>query len=171
MNKQKGAALLVALLILVAISLLGISAMKTSMFSSRVSTGMQADAMVFEGAESAIVEAYEELDGMSTIDLSNFLGGDVMTRCVVSDNPRKDGLCAGADFMDSRGLLKAHSTSQVSGFRLISGAQISSTGNGGTFVDYQVEISGNSEMATFNIGDSHVQELLKRGILPSAEIQ
>ncbi|MAX55010.1 MAG: hypothetical protein CL537_05790 [Alcanivoracaceae bacterium] len=171
MNKQRGAALLVALLILVAISLLGISAMKTSMFSSKVSTGVQADAMVFEAAESAIVEAYTELEEMDSVNLSSFLGGDVMSRCLAAGNPRKEGGCAGVDFMGSRGMIKASSTSQVNGFQLISGAQISSSGNAGTFVDYQVQIAGNSEMAAFNIGDSHVQELLKRGIRPSAEIE
>lgn len=171
MNKQRGAALLVALLILVAISLLGISAMKTSMFSSKVSTGVQADAMVFEAAESAIVESYSELDEMGSTDLSAFLGGDVMTRCLSSGNPRKQGECDALDYMGNRGLIKASSRSQVNGFQLISGAQVSATGNAGTFVDYQVQIVGTSRMAAFNIDDAHIQELLKRGIRPSSEIE
>ena len=171
MKKQEGAALLVALLILVAISLLGISAMKTSMFSSKVSTVVQADAMVFEAAESAIVEAYSELDDMASTDLSAFLGGDVMTRCLAASNPRKVGVCGAPDYLGNRGLIKASSTSQVNGFQLISGAQLSSTGNAGTFVDYQVQIVGSSRMAAFNIDDAHIQELLKRGIRPSSEIE
>jgi len=49
-NNQRGAALIVALLILVVVSVLGVSAMKTSMFAAKVATGTQADAMVFEAA-------------------------------------------------------------------------------------------------------------------------
>ena len=36
--------------------------MKSSVFSAKVSTGTQADAMTFEAAETALIEAYSELE-------------------------------------------------------------------------------------------------------------
>ncbi|EKF74492.1 hypothetical protein A11A3_08725 [Alcanivorax hongdengensis A-11-3] len=162
--------MLIALLILVVVSLLGISAMKTSLFASKVATGTQADAMVFEGAETAISEAYKEFDEMNSTQLSNFMDGGNMIRCVEKGAPRKTGLCAGADYSDARGLIKVSSDSSVKGYQLISGAQVSATSNGGTFVDYQLEIQGTAEMPSFSMGDTHVQDLLKRGIKPNSEI-
>ncbi len=53
-HRQEGAALVIALLILVVVSLLGVSAMKTSVFSAKVATGTQADAMTFEAAETSL---------------------------------------------------------------------------------------------------------------------
>ena len=59
-RRQQGAALVVALLILVVVSLLGVSAMKSSVFSAKVATGTQADAMTFEAAETSLTGAYKE---------------------------------------------------------------------------------------------------------------
>ena len=63
LHRQKGAALMVALMILVVVSLMGVSAMKSSVFSTKVATSTQADAMTFEAAETAVTEAYAELNG------------------------------------------------------------------------------------------------------------
>lgn len=169
--KQKGAALLIALMILVVVSLLGISAMKTSLFASKVATGTQADAMVFEGAETAITEAFNEFSEMNSVMLSSFMESGSMVRCVKNDSPRKGGLCEGTDYSDARGLIKVSSDSQVTGYKLISGAQVSATSNSGTFVDYQIEIQGTAEMPSYSMGATHVQDVLKRGIKPKTEIE
>ena len=75
---EQGVALLIALLILVVVSLMGITAMKTSMFSAKIATGTQVDAMAFEGAESSVSDAFKKLENMSSDDLQSFLSGEVM---------------------------------------------------------------------------------------------
>ena len=61
---EQGVALLIALLILVVVSLMGITAMKTSMFSAKIATGTQVDAMAFEGAESSVSDAFKKLENI-----------------------------------------------------------------------------------------------------------
>ena len=89
--RQQGVALMVALMILVVVSILGISAMKSSVFSAKVATGTQADAMTFEAAETALTEVYRELNAMSGEDLYGNLAGDAtIQRCVSGKNKSKE---------------------------------------------------------------------------------
>ena len=82
---QRGAALIVALLILVVVSVLGVSAMKTSMFAAKVATGTQADAMVFEAAESSVADMYNTINNMNEVALTEFLVDQVVARrCFIS---------------------------------------------------------------------------------------
>src|SRR5690606_17517971 len=103
-HSQRGAALLVALMILVIVSILGVTAMKTSMFSSKIATGTQVDAMAFEGAESAVNEAFNYLANISDADLQPFLmAGLIEQRCLVGgDTGAKPRACIAAERMDSR---------------------------------------------------------------------
>ena len=47
---QQGVALVVTLLLLVVLALMGVSAMRMSMFNARISTGAQLSAMTFHAA-------------------------------------------------------------------------------------------------------------------------
>ncbi|MEQ3635830.1 MAG: PilX N-terminal domain-containing pilus assembly protein [Thalassolituus sp.] len=169
---QQGAALVVALLILVVVSLLGVSAMKSSVFSAKVATGTQADAMTFEAAETALTQTYAELNGMSGEDLyANLSGANVLQRCVAEANTNQKGACGNEDYLDSRGLLKVSSASRLNGYEPVAGSQISSSGGGAIFVDYKIAMLGESEMKNFNLENHHLQEALKRGIKPGSEIE
>ncbi|UWN49203.1 hypothetical protein ASALC70_01402 [Alcanivorax sp. ALC70] len=124
---QRGAALLIALLILVIVSLMGVTAMKTSMFSAKISTGTQVDAMAFEGAESAVAEAYSYLYGLSSVDLQPFLFGQVAYRCLDGSSVLTT-ICDGNEYMDSRELVRAQSRIRQKGMQPVSGGQVSMSG-------------------------------------------
>ena len=163
---------MVALMILVVVSLMGVSAMKSSVFSAKVATSTQADAMTFEAAETALAETYTELNQMDGEELYRSLSGaNVFQRCVAEDNTSKEGLCGNGDHLDSRGLLRAASTSRLNGYEPIAGSQISTTGGGTVFVDYKIAMLGESEMNSFNLENHHLQEAFKRGIKPGSEIE
>lgn len=171
-KRQQGAALVVALLILVVVSLLGVSAMKSSVFSAKVATGTQADAMTFEAAETTLAEAYKELNNMSGADLyTKLAGGELLIRCVTEEDTTKEGACSQGDALDSRGLIAAQSFSKLNGYDPVPGSQISTTGGGAIFVDYKIAMLGESEMSSFNLDNHHLQEALKRGIKPGSEIE
>jgi Tfp pilus assembly protein PilX len=168
-RRQRGVALLIALLILVVVSLMGITAMKTSMFSAKIATGTQVDAMAFEGAESAISDAYRHLETMSSDDLQFFLGGGIMRRCL-SGGTSTDSACTASSRMDSRGLVNAGSRIRQEGFQAVSGGQVSMSGNSVIPMDFNFDIVGESEVETFNIDNAHVQQALKRGLVSNSDL-
>ena len=171
-RSQQGAALVVALLILVVVSLLGVSAMKSSVFSAKVATGTQADAMTFEAAETALIKVYSELNAMSGEDLyASMGGGAVLQRCVSSSDKNKEGACVEGDYLDSRQLLQSSSVSKLNGYEPVPGSQISTSGGGAVYVEYKVAMLGESDMKSFNLDSHHFQEALKRGLKPGSEIE
>ena len=91
---QQGVALIVALIILLLVSVLGLSAMRSSIFSAKVATGVQADAMTFEVAESGLAIGYrlvESLDRdafyLEIIESSGTLG------CLTATGQLQNGSC------------------------------------------------------------------------------
>ena len=167
---QRGAALLVSLIILVMVSLMGISALRSSIFSGKVATSVQADAMTFEAAETALGVTFRSLSDLTGEQLYTGLAGGVMERCIQHSNPDATGACAGNAFMDERGLLKAQSTSFLAGYAMRDGFAVGQTGTSNIFVDYQINMLAESEMPTLNLENFHLQEALKFGILPASEI-
>jgi len=167
--RQRGVALLIALLILVVVSLMGITAMKTSMFSAKIATGTQVDAMAFEGAESAISDAYRHLETMSSDDLQFFLGGGIMRRCL-SGGGSTDSACTASSRMDSRGLINSGSRIRQEGFQAVPGGQVSMSGNSVIAMDFNFDIVGDAEVEEFNIDNSHVQQALKRGLVSNSDL-
>ncbi|WP_194864309.1 PilX N-terminal domain-containing pilus assembly protein [Alloalcanivorax profundimaris] len=165
---ERGAALLIALLILVIVSLMGITAMKTSMFSAKISTGTQVDAMAFEGAESAVSEAYAYLYGLSSAKLQPFLNGQAAYRCLEGSAVKKTR-CTGNERLDSRGLVQTQSRIRQKGMQPVSGGQVSMSGGGSMIVDYTFEIMGDSEVEEFEIDNHHLQKALKRGMVASSD--
>lgn len=169
-NKQLGAALIVALVILLMVSLLGLTAMRASIFSAKVSTGVQADAMTFEAAENAIAAAYATLSEMTNEQLFGAVESSPAQYCLTQTGATS-GSCAASDFMDERELIHAESFSQLAGYQAISGNQVSVTGGTSVFVDYRIDILGQSEMPAYNIESYHLQETLKRGIKPGSDVE
>lgn len=168
---QRGAALLVALIILVMVSVMGISALRSSMFSGKVATGIQADAMTFEAAETALGVTYRHLSTMTDQALYTALDGGAVEFCVENTNPDATGACGANTFMDDRQLLRARSVSYHAGYSPIDGSQVSLTGTGSVFVDYQVNMLAESDMPSLSLENYHLQEALKRGIMPASDIK
>lgn len=169
-RSQRGAALIVALVILVMVSLMGMSALRSSMYSGRVATGVQAEAMTFEAAETALNVAYRTLAEMTDQNLYTALESGAIEYCVTKSAVNASGACGAGTVFDDRGLLQAQSYSYLDGYSPIDGAQVSLTGTGSVFVDYQINMLGESEMIPLKLENYHLQEALKRGILPASNI-
>lgn len=60
-GSQQGVALIMAMVILVILTMLGISAMKSSSLQLRMATGVQDNTMAFQAAESGLVEAFSSI--------------------------------------------------------------------------------------------------------------
>lgn len=171
-EQQQGAALLVALVILVMVSLMGISALRSSMFSGKVATSAQADAMTFEAAETALGVTFRNLDSMTNEALYTGLADGVLEYCILHSNPESTGACSASNFMDERGLLRAQSTSFLAGYAMRDGFAVGQSGGAGSiFVDYRINMLAESEMPTLNLENFHLQEALKIGILPASDIR
>src|SRR5690606_29352443 len=97
---QRGAALLVSLCILVLVSLLGNSALRSSVFSGKVATSVQADAMTFEAAETALGVTFRTLDSMTNQELYTGLANGAVEFCIRHNNPAATGACGNGNFMD-----------------------------------------------------------------------
>ena len=161
-SQQEGVALIVALLILVIISILGVSAMRTSIFNARISLGAQVGTMTFQAAESAIAAVYEE--AISDITQPGHVLGNALTqksagliqiqdRCVTRTDKRKADLCAAGDFLDSRDLLRAESSTIVrEGVGGLTGFEIGGWGQ------YEFVTVGRGEMPSYNTDNVNVQE-------------
>lgn len=73
-NKQSGAALILSLLMLLVLTLLGVSSMQGSIMQERMVSGQREGMQSLETAESALVEAEAAVDGINL--LSEFDGTD-----------------------------------------------------------------------------------------------
>ena len=159
---QQGVALVIALLILVLISILGVSAMRTSIFNAKIAVGAQVGTMTFQAAESAIAAVYEE--ALSDITQPGHVLGNALTqkssgliqiqdRCITRGDVKKPTLCAAGDFLDSRDLVKAESSTIVRGGSSgLAGFEI------GRWGKYEFVTVGRGEMPSFNTDNVNVQE-------------
>lgn len=71
LHTQKGMVLLVALAILLVISLIAITSMKTAVLEERMATNMQNTVSVFHAADTAIAQSMQNLDTLQRIDSNN----------------------------------------------------------------------------------------------------
>tara|TARA_R110000822_G_scaffold41092_24_gene111584 strand:+ start:5171 stop:5692 length:522 start_codon:yes stop_codon:yes gene_type:complete len=160
-KNQQGAVLVVALLILLMVSVLGISAMRASISSTKVATGLQADTMTFDAAESAVALSLNKLREFSDQQLSAaVLNGQKMETCLLADGILKESACEVNDHMDSRDLLRAGSymVHLKNRCRMVSGSDIE------IYRDYVIDILGESDMQSYGIENNHLQEALKMGL-------
>lgn len=122
-RKQSGAALVIALMILVIISIVGLTALRSSVFNTKISTMNQASTMSFQGAETAIAAVFDEavrlpfttpghVVGYAVAELG-FGNMVVVERCVTHGNLYLQRACTNNDFVDSRGLVQAGSRTVV----------------------------------------------------------
>lgn len=181
MNSQRGVALIIALLILVMISIIGITAMRTSIFNAKISTSAQGSTMAFQAAESALAALFLEasqynaggdetniiFQALRQLDFGTLTPID---RCVTQTDLYKAGACAAADRFDERGLLQASSRLVIKpdtvpcGGGDGDGSQVSTSGEGAGSVrglDYQFVAVGRGQMGPLNIDNFTVQEFAR----------
>jgi Tfp pilus assembly protein PilX len=122
-HNQSGAALVIALMILVIISIVGLTALRSSVFNTKISTMSQASTMSFQGAETAIAAVFDEAVNQSfktpghvvsyAVAELGFGNNVVIDRCVTHGNLYLQRACTNNDFVDSRGLVQAGSRTMV----------------------------------------------------------
>ncbi len=182
-GSQRGVALVVALLILVMISIIGIAAMRTSIFNAKISTSAQGSTMAFQAAESALAalfieaSAYEgdAADDTNVVFIAlrqlDFGTLSPIERCVTSADLYKVGACQDADRFDERGLLQASSRLVIKPNTVPcgiggggAGSQVSTSGEGSGMVrglDYQFVAAAHGRMDVLNIDSFTVQEFAR----------
>lgn len=169
-RKQSGAALVIALMILVIISIIGITALRSSMFNTKVSTINQASTMSFQGAETAISAVFDEavnqpfttkghVVGYAVAELG-FGNQVVINRCVSHSDPYAQRVCANTDFVDSRGLVQAGSRTMVKPTpRLKENEVITDNTGGSTSIRYYDFVTvADAHVPVLNVSNFNVQE-------------
>ena len=178
-KQQAGAALFMALIILLVVSIMGVAAMRTSSMASRIAMGTQLDAMVFEAAESAIVESMIFITEANASDdpevfelIVGLFNGESLVWCYPSSGVRIARSCKDAEVMDARGALLSEGRVRSVGFSPASGNQISMSGGMNTIIgDFQLAIQGNGHLPGYGLTNRHVQNALRRGMIPAQEIE
>lgn len=180
---QRGVALVVALLILVMISIIGIAAMRTSIFNAKISTSAQGSTMAFQAAESALAALFieaSEYNGDSADDTNiiflalrqlDFGTLAPIDRCVTTGDLFKQGACQAADRFDERGLMQASSRLVIKPGTIPcgiggggEGSQVSTSGEGSGMVrglDYQFVAVGHGRLEPLNLDSFTVQEFAR----------
>lgn len=179
-SRQKGMALVIALVILAMISVLGIAALRASIFNTKISTSAQGSAMTFQAAESALAALFQEASqyqgsGSSTSNIIHIALGQLnsgsiapIDRCLTQTNLFEKRACTTSDTFDERKLLQSASRLQVkkdvvpceigSGGE---GSQVSTAGGDSNTIrglDYRFVGYGHGRMAALDIDTYTVQE-------------
>jgi len=79
-NRQNGAVLAVSLILLVVLTLIGISSMQGTMLEEKMAGNVRDRNLAFQASESAIRDAENFIDGL--VSLGNFNGTQVCTASV-----------------------------------------------------------------------------------------
>ena len=122
-NAQRGVALFITLMILIIISILGVSAMRSSITNARIATGIQGRTISFQAAQSGINSALNDItykEGVASKLLATMMtertknsgvkGSDLHTYCVVNGSSVVNA-CTSSQFVGTREL--AQSSYQV----------------------------------------------------------
>ena len=137
--KQQGAALFVALIILLVVTMMGLSAMRGGIFHEKMAFNTQANDQTFQAAETAIggvVEKARQSDAMLS-DMMN--SGTTQTGCVTSDKQLVIESCGDTTTFDDEDRLQAQAVSQFD--RAINVASNDSS----ALVDYEFDTIGDGK--------------------------
>lgn len=85
-SKQKGAALVMSLIILVVITLIGVSSMSTSLLQEKMASNAQSTNVTFQAAESAIGSLVTDVLGGDQSALNQAMGADDNTGSIIGFN-------------------------------------------------------------------------------------
>lgn len=113
MNRQKGAAILVVMLVLLVITLLGVAAVRMGLTSLSIATNSQVNALLFQAADSGLVTFEQKVveDPAAAALPTGVIGPSLNTPgveqmyCVTKANRLKAGVCTSSDFTSARAAL------------------------------------------------------------------
>ena len=136
-RKQSGAALFVALVMLLLIAVIGVAGIRTVVMEKNMSTNNQYEMLVFQGAESAIEGVLGDA-GAFVAAINTATGDDPPVRGFTLDHDD-------------------HSFSMTAGATIAAGAPEVAVGfTLGDFVSYPFTITSSSSIASINSADTHI---------------
>lgn len=143
-SRQQGAALFIALIILLLVSLAGISALKSGIFHERMAFNSQAEELTFQASETAINGIISEArsSGAFAQSIKDDSKNVPVAHCVTSANGVIAGACTASDTLDQRSAILANAESQFYGKRPIIGTDPEA------FMHHQFSTIGTGEFAS-----------------------
>lgn len=135
-RKQQGAALFIALIILLLVSMMGVSAMKGGIFHERMAFNSQAEEMTFQAAETAIGGVIQEARKSSELLGELAAGYSSKTHCVTLSGGIAEGACGDSSALDARASIQAEAESQFDRRRPLMNS------DAGALADYQFHTIG-----------------------------
>lgn len=158
---QQGAALFIALIILLLVSMMGVSAMKGGLFHERMAFNAQSEEMTFQAAETAIGGVIQEARRPTSTLLSELSSTNAVKRhCVTRSGGLVPGACSASAALDTRAKVQAESQSQFDRTRPLMGTDAAS------LVDNQFHTIGEGKFvvsANMPFGNRNRQEWSKKG--------
>ncbi len=130
--RQTGIALFITLIVLLIVSVIGLSALRMSLSQSTISLNNRLDTMSFQAAESGIRGVLLEATGENIALSTNVIGATlllgvctdatstdattcVVYRCATQANPSVAGACSSTDSLDGTGSSRAESRTRHTG--------------------------------------------------------
>ena len=136
-RRQSGAALFVALVMLLLIAIIGVAGIRTVIMEKNMSTNNQYEMLVFQGAESAIEGVLAD-DSVFVAAINTATGDDPPARSFTLDHDD-------------------HSFSMTAGATIVAGIPEVAVGfTLGDFVSYPFTITSSSSIASINSADMHI---------------
>jgi hypothetical protein len=136
-RRQSGAALFVALVMLLLIAVIGVAGIRTVVMEKNMSTNNQYQMLVFQGAESAIEGVLADADAFVAA-INTATGDDPPVRSFTLDHDD-------------------HSFSMTAGATVAAGAPEVAVGfTLGDFVSYPFTVTSSSSIASINSADTHI---------------
>lgn len=156
-QRQDGAALAVSLILLVAMTILGMSALNNSRLAERVSSNAQQKAITFETAESVLMDVSSAADYRQKLESSR-------TSSVEPDpvfmNAETVGLAALLDQKGNGGTksvdVDAELSIQFCGEGVVNGTEMSSTLDQATLIGYLYDVNSIASINNSNANSDHV---------------
>lgn len=161
-ERQTGAALIVALVILLAVTMIGISAVKSGLFHERMAFNAQANELSFQAAETAIAAVIEEAKtngSMLTIMLDS---SSTTLHCVSSTEGLELDVCANDETIDARSSLQANAESRYDSKKPLLDTDAAS------FMDFQFSTDGTGSFVSDSMPFSHTNHQEWRKVGPAS---
>jgi len=164
-QRQHGAALAISLILLVAMTILGVSALNSSRLSERVSSNAQQKAITFETAESVLMDVSSAADYRQKLEASrtSLIEPDpvLMNAETVGLNTLLDQFgSGGASTVDVDAVL----TIQFCGEGIVNGTELSSTLDQATLIGYLYDVNSVASISNSNASSDHVMRQAVAGL-------
>ncbi len=136
--RQTGAALFVSLIILLLVSIIGVSSLRSTVFQERMAFNSQLKNITFQGAESGIGAVLSAMESDGELLTAAYKGTELSPHvvCITYASGLVEGDCGDGQSIDSRGLLKVTTKSYFVDQKLLSNTDQSA------FLDYEFATRG-----------------------------